>query len=506
LNEKRPASKRRARAAGVAANSRRTWSKSHHLKREGHLEVLEVVAVDASQPQPAARRAWCSFRRTALGEEVVPGPRRRHRRQIAGRPAVKDGASLLSGPGTDVDDPVGMPDHVEVVLDHEERVARCLQPVERAQQGPGIGRVQPGRRLIEHVDHAEQVGAHLGGQPQALQLAGRKRGRAPIHRQVTEPELEENLEPRLQVLDDPAGHQRLLRMLGLELLHRARSGVAGLSQEPGQPREGQGGDGGHVVAGEGDCQRLGTQAPSVAGRTGGVEHVARDPPLDERALGGGKGLEHVAAGAGEGAHVAGLLLAAQGASGLGGREARVDGDHRLLVGEEDPVPVLLRQLVPGPVHVVTERHQDVAQVLPVPGRRPGSDGPLPDGERGIGDHGLLGHLEDPSEAVAARARTLRGVGREGLGLEHRLTPGIAAGAREEHAHQVRQRADAADRGARGGGTALLLQGQGRRQAVDGIHVGHRHLLEEPAGIGRDRLQIAALRLGVEGAEGQRRLA
>jgi hypothetical protein len=53
---------------------------------------------------------------------------------------------------------------------------------------------------------------------------------------------------------------------------------------------------------------------------------------------------------------------------------------------------------------------------------------------------------------------------------------------------------------------LLLQRDGRRQPVDLVDVRHTHLMEEPARVRRDRLEIAALRLGVQRAEGQRRLA
>ena len=89
---------------------------------------------------------------------------------------------MLAGAGPDIDDPVGMPDHVELVLDHKQRIAGCFQAVERPQQRFGIGWVKTRRGLIEHVNHAKQIGAHLRGQPQSLQLAGRQRRRAAFER------------------------------------------------------------------------------------------------------------------------------------------------------------------------------------------------------------------------------------------------------------------------------------------------------------------------------------
>ena len=43
---------------------------------------------------------------------------------------------MLAGRRADVDDPVGVADHVELVLDDEQRVALRLQPIERARAAP----------------------------------------------------------------------------------------------------------------------------------------------------------------------------------------------------------------------------------------------------------------------------------------------------------------------------------------------------------------------------------
>jgi len=51
-----------------------------------------------------------------------------------------------------------------------------------------------------------------------------------------------------------------------------------------------------------------------------------------------------------------------------------------------------------------------------------------------------------------------------------------------------------------------LDRDGRRQPVDQIDVRLLHLLEELAGIGGERLDVAALALGVDRVEGERRLA
>ena len=53
---------------------------------------------------------------------------------------------------------------------------------------------------------------------------------------------------------------------------------------------------------------------------------------------------------------------------------------------------------------------------------------------------------------------------------------------------------------------FLFDGNGRRQAFDVIHIRLFHHRQELPGIGRQRLHVAALALGVNGVEGQRRLA
>ena len=81
-----------------------------------------------------------------------------------------------------------------------------------------------------------------------------------------------------------------------------------------------------------------------------------------------------------------------------------------------------------------------------------------------------------------------------------------AHARPQQAQVVVDLGDGAHAGARIAGSGPLPDGDGRRQPVDGIHVGLAPLLEELAGIGRQRLDVAALAFGVDGVEGQRGLA
>ena len=102
-------------------------------------------------------------------------------------------AAVLARAGPDVDDPVGDPDGVLVVLDDDQRVAEVLEPDQGLDQPVVVALVQPDRRLVEDVEHADQAGADLGGQPDPLRLAAGQRARRPVEREVVEADVEQEV-------------------------------------------------------------------------------------------------------------------------------------------------------------------------------------------------------------------------------------------------------------------------------------------------------------------------
>ena len=81
-----------------------------------------------------------------------------------------------------------------------------------------------------------------------------------------------------------------------------------------------------------------------------------------------------------------------------------------------------------------------------------------------------------------------------------------ADARVEQAQVVVDLGDRADRRARVARGRLLVDRDRRREAVDGVDVGLLHHLQELARVRGERLDVAALALGVDRVEGERRLA
>ena len=80
------------------------------------------------------------------------------------------------------------------------------------------------------------------------------------------------------------------------------------------------------------------------------------------------------------------------------------------------------------------------------------------------------------------------------------------GARIEQPQVVVDLGDGADRRPRVVAGGLLLNGNGRRQPLDGVDVGLLHQAQELAGVRGKRLDVAALAFGEDGVEGERRLA
>ena len=95
--------------------------------------------------------------------------------QALDRAGVDDVAAVLPGAGPDVDDVVGDLDGLLVVLDDEHRVAQVAQADQRVDEATVVALVQADRRLVEHVEHADQARADLGGQPDALRLTAGQR-------------------------------------------------------------------------------------------------------------------------------------------------------------------------------------------------------------------------------------------------------------------------------------------------------------------------------------------
>ena len=108
--------------------------------------------------------------------------------------------------GAQVDQPVGGADHVEVVLDHDERVAAFEQLAQGAHELGDVVEVQAGGRLVEQEQRAAgrgglpAGGGALGGlrqearQLEALRFAARQRGHRLAQLHVFQADVDDGLQ------------------------------------------------------------------------------------------------------------------------------------------------------------------------------------------------------------------------------------------------------------------------------------------------------------------------
>ena len=73
------------------------------------------------------------------------------------RTCYEDLAAAMASFGAKVDDPVGRPDDVEIMLDHNDGIAVVGQAVEHRKQHFDILKVQAGGGFVENVQRAAGV-------------------------------------------------------------------------------------------------------------------------------------------------------------------------------------------------------------------------------------------------------------------------------------------------------------------------------------------------------------
>ena len=97
-------------------------------------------------------------------------------------PVDDDLTAVDPGAGPDVDDVVGDPDGLLVVLHHDHGVAEVAEADHGVDEAAVVALVQPDRRLVEDVEHADEPAPDLRRQPDALRLAAGQRARRPGQR------------------------------------------------------------------------------------------------------------------------------------------------------------------------------------------------------------------------------------------------------------------------------------------------------------------------------------
>ena len=138
-----------------------------------------------------------------------------------------------------------------------------LQPDQRLDQPVVVPLVQADRRLVQHVEHADQAGADLGGQPDALRLAAGQGAGRPVQRQVVQADVDQEPQPGVDLLEHPLGDHLLP-------VGRARCAASSSAHSPTDRSQ----TSAMLFAGDGDREDLGLEPGAAAGRARHVAHVA----------------------------------------------------------------------------------------------------------------------------------------------------------------------------------------------------------------------------------------
>ncbi len=116
--------------------------------------------------------------------------------------------------------------------------------------------MQADRGLVEHVHHADQPGADLGGEPDALRLAAGEGVGAAVERQVVQADVDQKAQPVADLLDDLLGDLAL----GAGQVELVEEGQALVDRQGGQLRQ--------IVLGDEDVPGRFVQPGALAARAG----------------------------------------------------------------------------------------------------------------------------------------------------------------------------------------------------------------------------------------------
>ena len=87
---------------------------------------------------------------------------------------------------------------------------RIAQALERFEQAVVVALVEADGGLVEDVEHARQARADLAGEADALALAAGQRAAGAVEVEIIEPDIVEEAEPLVDLLEDRAGDLVLL--------------------------------------------------------------------------------------------------------------------------------------------------------------------------------------------------------------------------------------------------------------------------------------------------------
>jgi hypothetical protein len=193
-----------------------------------------------------------------------------------------------AGAGAEVDDVIGHADGVLVVFDDEHGVAEVAEADEGFEEAIVVALVEADAGFVEDVEDADQAGADLGSEADALGFAAAQGAAFAVERQVAEADLRRK--PRRERISWSTSETMVCWVAGnSSVANWAAAWSMDSAQVSMMERPGMAGWGGaealSVLPGaDGDGEHGGTEAPSVAGVAVGGRHEALEPVAGELAF------------------------------------------------------------------------------------------------------------------------------------------------------------------------------------------------------------------------------
>ena len=125
----------------------------HHVERKVHIDAFEVVGTRSPYGDgPIPTSATGGYGYGFFAQEVTHGVALRTFLQVTHISLINDLSAQASGIGTNVDDVIGGPDDLLVVLNDYYRVAQLLQTAQDMNQTVGVATMQTHAGFIQDVE------------------------------------------------------------------------------------------------------------------------------------------------------------------------------------------------------------------------------------------------------------------------------------------------------------------------------------------------------------------
>ena len=168
---------------------------------------------------------------------------------------------MNAGAGANIHHIIGCQHGIFVVLHHDQGVSQIPQPLQGCQQLVIIPLVQADGGLVQHIQHAHQRRADLGGQTNALAFAAGQGSAGTGQGQILQTNILEEFQPGADLLENQIG-DLLFLLCQLQTVDEIQCIIDG---KLGEFRD--------VFSANSDCQDLFFQSSATAGRTGDGTHA-----------------------------------------------------------------------------------------------------------------------------------------------------------------------------------------------------------------------------------------